>query len=123
VFNLLHVLAIWLLLGLMGVEGTAIAFCILYAFHIVLVYGIARYLIGFRWSAEAKKIMSFSIAAVVAVLTSAFFLTDLWRMALGGVFTMIVALFFLRALVVRLGADHRISKKLMSISVVQLIFR
>jgi len=123
VFNLLHVLAIWLLLGLMGVEGTAIAFCILYAVHIFLVYGIARYLIGFRWSAEAKKIMSLSIAAVVAVLTSAFFLTDLWRMALGGVFTMIIALFCLRALVVRLGADHRISNKLMSIPVVQLIFR
>ena len=123
VFNILHLLTIWTLLLFIGVEGTAIAFFLLCAFQVLMVYIVARHLISFRWSKDAKKVIFLSICAILTVLTSTFLLPNLWLMISGGAFIVIIGLMCFRTLVSRLGVDHTISNKLKSIPLIKIVFR
>lgn len=47
-----HVGLAWLLLGVLGLAGTGIAFVALYAWHGLLIYFLVRKVSGFRWSRD-----------------------------------------------------------------------
>jgi len=104
----LHLLLVWLGLLYFGVEGVAIAFCLMYACHMVIIYGISRYLTGFQFTKAASKLMY--------QLMSIFFLSfimsrmlPLWSATIIGFLVMLFMLVFcLRELVVRIGKEHRI---------------
>jgi len=122
VFNVLHMLLICLFLGLWGVEGVAFAFLMAYAVHVVFIYSVARYLIEFRWSDGAKALVALSFA-LMAVFSALSFLPIIWRLVLGLSGTVLVGLYCVRELVIRLGAEHRISQQLVSLPIVRILFR
>lgn len=117
--NLLHVFAIWVLLGFYGIEGVAIAFFILYVFHLFLVYGIARHLIGFSWDVKTRWLMFFSLLSIIVIFASDSLLSGFGRMTFGVSVTGIVGLLCLRGIVRRLGANHWISVKLAPIPLIR----
>lgn len=60
--NLLHGVMLAAGLLMFGLDGVAMAFVALYALHIPLTFLIARRLCGFRWSAEAGKLIAMMMA-------------------------------------------------------------
>jgi antigen flippase len=55
--NSFQVLTIWICSRVWGLEGTGVAFALLYLFYTPFIYGVARYVSRLRWSWENKKLM------------------------------------------------------------------
>lgn len=108
VFNALHLVFIWGGLILFGIEGVAVAFCILYLLYIAGILMIARYLTGFMWSSATKRLLLLLLPiAVLAFLVARVF--PIWPATIFGVVvTGMTSVFCLRELVRRIGSDHRI---------------
>jgi len=92
-------------LGLMtlGIKGVAIAFFILYLAYTAGVYGVARHLTGFCWSAASRRLLLW-LLPMVAVTFIAARLLPLWPAdgLWGGGYDGGVG-----AMLARLGATHR----------------
>ena len=110
-FNAIHLALIWLGLKLVGLEGTAVAFFLLYIGYTAAVYGVGRHLIGFVWSAPTRKLL----LLLLPVVTLAFLASrtlPLWPATLVGIaITLVASVLSLRGLVTRIGADHRIVRR------------
>ena len=62
----IFVVAVWIGLPLIGITATGVGFLIMYACYLPLVYGLARWRIGFRWSAEVtRQVVVLGLAAVL----------------------------------------------------------
>jgi PST family polysaccharide transporter len=106
--NILHLGLIGLGLWALGIEGVSLAFFVLYLIYTAGVYGVARHLTGFAWSAATWQLL-FWLLPIVAVAFVAARLLPLWPATVfGGVVTVVVSVLCLRGLVERIGADHRI---------------
>lgn len=105
--SVLHIFMIWIGLAAVGVEGVAIAFFVLYIFHTVAVFSIARYLIRFSWASETLNLFYIYFPCVGL----AFLLGRIFPLPLATVFgvliTAMVSLLCLRGLVQRLGRDNK----------------
>lgn len=113
-FNFLHLVMIWVGLQIIGVEGVAIAFFCLYVFYIAVVYGVARYLIEFRWAEAILRLLYIFLPIVMCAFISGRMLSLPVATAMGVIVTAISSLLSIRGLVLRLGYDNRF---------VQLCFR
>lgn len=91
-----------------GIEGVAMAFFILYLGYIVAVYGVARHLTGFRWSAANQRLFR-ALLPIIAVAFIAARLLPLWPATVFGIVaTVVTSVLCLRELAQRIGPDHRI---------------
>lgn len=110
-FNAIHLAMILLGLMLVGLEGTAIAFFLLYIGYTAAVYGVGRHLIDFTWSATTQQLL----LMLLPVVTLAFLASrtlPLWPATLVGMgITLVTSVLSLRGLVARIGADHRIVRR------------
>lgn len=107
-FHVTHVTLIALILPFMQLKGVAIAntlLCVIYLFSMRLAVGSQ---IEFRWSMQTKKL----IAACSFFVVSSFLIFQIFSsgvaLALGGSLTALSCVFCLRALVARLGREHRL---------------
>lgn len=105
-FNLLHLGMIWVGLGIVGLEGVAIAFFCLYLIYIAAVYGVARHLIGFRWGGATLRLLYIFLPFVVCAFLSGRMLSLPLATVIGGIVTSIVSLLCVRGLVQRLEEDN-----------------
>ncbi len=106
--NILHLVLIGLGLVTFGIEGVAVAFFVLYLAYTAGVYGVARHLTGFRWSAASGRLLLW-LLPIVAVTFIATRLLPLWpATAFGGVATIVASVLCLRGLLKRIGGNHRI---------------
>ncbi len=106
--NALHLLLIVVGLITLGVEGTAIAFFLLYLAYTAAMLGVARHLTGFAWSGANRRLMMW-LLPIVAVTFLAARLLPLWPATGFGVMaTMVASVLCLRGLVQRIGVEHRI---------------
>ena len=107
-FNILHVAFIALGLKLLGIEGVAFAFFVMYLGYILAVYLVCRHLIDFAWSTECSRIALYTLP----ILGASFFACrnlSLWPASFVGLaLTLVVSGFCLRGLATRVGPDHRI---------------
>jgi enterobacterial common antigen flippase len=107
-FHVIHIGLIALGLKWFGLEGVAIAFLVMYLGYIVAVHGVSRRLTGFMWSKACSRIALFALPVLVATFTASRTLS-LWPASLIGLsLAGIVGVLSVRAIVVRVGKDHRI---------------
>lgn len=107
-FNILHVVLVALGLHFYGVEGVAIAMVVMYLGYVAAVYLVSRRLIGFRWSAECKRLGLFALP-ILAVTFTVSRLAPQWPATwFGLMLTFITSVLCLRGLVSRLGSEHRV---------------
>jgi len=107
-FNLLHVALVALGLHLLGIEGVAIGFFVMYLGYILAVYLVCRHLIGFSWSSACNRIALFALPTLGATFVVCRSLS-LWpASAVGLALTLLVSGFCLRGLATRIGSDHRL---------------
>ncbi|MCF8002806.1 MAG: O-antigen translocase [Chromatiaceae bacterium] len=110
-FNALHLALVWCGLNLVGLEGTAIAFFVLYVVYIVAVYAVGRHLIGFSWSTNTWKLIA-GLLPLVAVAFVGTRLLSIWpATVLGVIVTASATVFCFRGLVGRIGAEHHVVRK------------
>jgi PST family polysaccharide transporter len=99
-------------LGLLvlGIEGVAVAFFVLYLAYVVAMYGVGQRLTDFCWSPAARRLLLWLLPIVVVAFLAARLL-PLWPATVfGGVATMVASVLCLRGLVQRIGPDHRIMR-------------
>lgn len=107
-FNILHVALVALGLHLLGIEGVAVGFFVMYLGYILAVYLVCRHLISFAWSPACRRIAFFGLPILIATFIACRSL-PLWAAsALGLVFTVVVSGYCLRGLAQRVGPGHRI---------------
>lgn len=110
-FNALHLALIWTGLMLLGLEGTAVAFFLLYIIYTAAVYAVGRHLIGFSWSLAMRRLL-LMLLPVATVAFLAVRLLPLWPATiLGLIITIGASVFSLRGLVERVGTNHRIVQR------------
>jgi len=114
-FSLIHVMLIWLLIPLMGLEGVAIAFCVLYAISIIVIKWVGQHLTGFAWDKSLLTLIGKLTMTVGFVFVVERFYSKPWTQPIVVFIFMAVSFFSLRALISRVGVRHRLSKKLLSI--------
>lgn len=107
-FNGLHMALIAAGLLVMGIEGVALAFFILYLLYIATVYWVGHRLTAFRWSSGVQR-MLIVLLTIVALSFVAARLVPLWpATVLGLVSSLVATVICLRGLVKRIGQEHRI---------------
>ncbi|MEH6590008.1 MAG: O-antigen translocase [Halioglobus sp.] len=108
IFNSLHLVMIWWGLNILGVEGVAIAFFILYVVYMVAVYGLARYLIGFSWAGGVLYLLAAFVPVVALAFASGRLLSPIPAAVLGVILTLAACLLCFRGLEQRIGEANKI---------------
>jgi PST family polysaccharide transporter len=75
--TVVHVGLAYVLVGPFGLTGATMAFCGLYIWHGMLIYGIVRRLTGFRWSAANRRI-GLMFLPLIAIVFGGFFVLPVW---------------------------------------------
>lgn len=114
-FSLVHVFLIALGLQLFGIEGVAIAFFVMYIGYVLAVSLVCRHLIDFAWSTECSRIALFSLPILGAIFAACRLLPPWPATFFGIALTLIVGLFCLRAVLSRIGMNHRAAQAIRKI--------
>jgi PST family polysaccharide transporter len=96
-----------------GIVGAAYAFAVVYALHVFTNMWVAKVLIGFSWSQEARKLILAAAGFVAAAFAARFIPTEIAALGAGGALTLAGTVFSLRGLAVRLGDGHRLIRWLL----------
>ena len=108
IFAVLHLVLLFWLVPTFGVIGAAYAFALAYFVYAPIIVLVARYLVGFRWSATAKRLLAVSAVVVTVAVGSSLVLSGWAGMAIGAGITIIGTIISLRGLHQRLGSGHRL---------------
>jgi len=104
----MHIIYVWVFLGMFGIIGTSIAFAAMYVCGLGIVYFVTKRVIGFSWSKAVKQ----QLVWMFPLATMSFLLPQLLSQAvstvLGGGVAIVSAVICLRQLVRRVGTEHRI---------------
>jgi O-antigen/teichoic acid export membrane protein/glycosyltransferase involved in cell wall biosynthesis len=96
----------WLCVGRYGLKGAGIAFFASYIFHWILIYPVAQWLTGFRWSAHNQRIGSLLLLLIAVVFSSFYILPFIWAAVLGIALTIASGVYSLRILFALVPADR-----------------
>lgn len=109
-FNFLHLAFIAIGLQVIGIEGVAIAFFVMYIGYTLAVLAVCRHLIGFSWSSQSWRVALLSLPLLAAVFVACRTL-PLWPASFAGLFLNILAsVLCLRGLIARVGPEHRVAR-------------
>jgi len=111
-FGLQAMMTYWLV-ERCGIAGAAYAFAAIYALHVAATLWVARVLIGFTWSREARAVILTSAGFVGLAFGAQYLGSHSASLAAGATLTSVSALFSLRGLAWRLGEDNRLVKWLL----------
>lgn len=121
--HLLHIALIAAGLKYFGLVGVAIAFAALYVAYTTAVFMVASRLTAFRWSADSVRIAAVGLTLLAVTFVSSQVL-KLWAAtAFGLLSSALAAVYCLRLLIGKVGADHRISRAAGRIPIVRQIIR
>lgn len=118
-FAVAHLSLITILLGKLGLEGVAIAFLLHYIIAIVSIKMVAAKLIGFKWSAETRKLLWILLPVAILSFGSARLLSEVQGAIIGSALTFLAGLWSIRELASRLGTGHRLVRTAMRIPVLR----
>ncbi len=120
-FNMLHLVLIWLGIKLIGINGVAVAFFLLYTFSLGVIKSVAKHLTDFQWSNQSRKLIMIAVPVVAATFTMAQFL-PLWLATISGMaITAAATALCLRALISRIGKEHRVVRAACKIPGIRMI--
>lgn len=97
--NAVHVGLIWVGISFFGLVGTGMAFLGMWAFYLIMIYGVARRMTGFSWSAENYRLAIVMLPSIGIVFISGAFLADVESLILGIIITVLVTIYSIRWLV------------------------
>lgn len=106
--TLLHLALAILLLPRLGLAGVAYAFTISWLCYIFVMWGVARRLCNFRWSAGALRLIGFAATVTIFTVAASMLFDAVPAALLGFASTVLAFLFTARGIAHRLGPDHRI---------------
>lgn len=108
VFYIIHIALIAIGLSVLGINGVAVAFSVMYFGYIVAVYLVCRNLINFKWSVGSFKIIFSTVPLFIVTFLVYQVLPLLYATFFGAILVALVSVFSLRSLVGRLDSTHRI---------------
>ena len=121
-FNLLHILLIVFGFLLMGIEGVAIAFFVMYIGYTIAVLIVARHLIDFSWSLAAKKIgcITLPLIGITFILVTHL---PLWAATIIGLgLSLMTSIYCMYGLTKRISSNHPILKVASNIPCIRKIY-
>ena len=101
-----------LLVSHVGLVGCGMAFAILNILHIGAMLLLMRHLIGFRWTAHTIRLLLSGSGLIGLAYFLVWLLPSTWAATINLLLLAVAAIFSLRGIVQRLGADHRLVVKL-----------
>ncbi len=113
--TLVYLVMLIALMYLFGLWGSALAFAGIYLLYTVAVYSIARVLTGFRWAPAAVRLLCISILLIASGFLTQKLLPQNAAYAIGGILTLTSAVYSMRGISARLGAEHRIVRLIRTI--------
>jgi PST family polysaccharide transporter len=96
---------IWLGISYFGLNGAGIAYFSAYVFLWIVMYGVAKRLIGFTWSEANRRHALLIIPAIGIVFVSGLFLDDFWSLIVGGTTTVALGIYSINCLVGIISPD------------------
>ena len=115
---LVYLMMIW-----QGLPGVAAAYFIQHFCQTIVLVVCARQLTGFGWSMGVFRLVGILLPAAVLVFSFAFILPSPYREAAGILVAIPCGLYCLREVSMRLGTEHRITKKLSKIPGLQSLLK
>jgi PST family polysaccharide transporter len=120
-FSVLHVLLIILGLWWFGIVGVAIAFFLLYFCHVLAMYGLMSYLIGFTWSPSTFGLVGISLGVLLTASLITEIFIDKFVVVAAILIMLFSTIFCLRAIVSRIGTEGRVIKGLLEYRILKII--
>jgi PST family polysaccharide transporter len=99
---LFYLISFYVLSTAFGLLGAALAFAVMYAFHLTLILGVVRRATGFAWSAGSRSVLLGTGAAYAAALACDAWVPRPWSALAGGVVVAATAAWAYRQLCRRL---------------------
>lgn len=109
IFALLQIGFLFFLVDRNGLPGAAQAFAATYALHIPITLGIARALVGFRWSSSVTRLVVMASGCICASLIVSTTTEGMTRVIAGGVVTLVGSVISVRGLAARLGLENKLT--------------
>lgn len=117
--NLLHIALIAAGLHLLGIEGVAVSFFVIYIVYIIVVYLMSRHLISFSWTPACSRIALFGLLILGVSLITCRSLS-LWPASgIGLALTILVSGLCLRQLCTLLGPEHPVMRVALRFTVIK----
>jgi len=107
-FNILHLVLIWVGMTYLGITGVAVAFVVMYLLYALGMLLVSRKLTSFTWSEGVKNIFAVFIPISLVVFISSFFVPQDIFIYCGIVICVLSTLYCLKQITYRLGPEHRI---------------
>jgi antigen flippase len=104
-----QLLLTYILLAALGLVGVALASVLAGALQACLFMYTSRTLTGHRFHSNLRKLMLFSLTAIIVSLIASIFISAQITAIFGSTFAIVMGLFNFRALVHRLGAGHKLT--------------
>jgi enterobacterial common antigen flippase len=116
-YSLVHVGLAWILVKAFGVTGAGLAFFGSYAFHLLLVYPIARHVSGFRYARENRNLGLVFLPLIAVVFEGFRELPSPWATCLGLLAALASGVLSLRTLAGLVGSEqsHPVLRRLLRI--------
>jgi len=120
-FSLIHAIFIWIGVTTIGVEGAAAAYFALYLVSLGVILMVAKRLTGFSWSNSTCKLLFICAPTVILTFVTTKLL-QIWPATIIGLVVSSISLVYcMRAVVQRVGTDHRIARLLARIPGIKTI--
>jgi PST family polysaccharide transporter len=108
--QVLHMILIWLGLLWLGLQGTALAFALLYVLYTVMIRVVVGRLIHFSWSGSVIGLTTLCLAASAVIFLFGELPDSNVGIALGSITALVMGVLCSRALFRRLGSEHRLAR-------------
>jgi len=105
-WTLVYVGLAWALVTWVGLNGAGMAFFGAYVFQAFIIYFIARWLSGFRWSARNRLIGLIYISLIAVVFCSFYLLTSLFAYGIGTLVVILFGVYCIRTILGLAGQDR-----------------
>lgn len=113
--HITHLCLIWWGLHWLGLHGVAAAFCAINIIYTIVVMGISRNLIAFKWSASVKKLIYIFSPVMVGAVILSYYCSLILSTSVGCLLIAVVGIYCLRELCHCLGSEHNLVVKLQMI--------
>lgn len=113
--NVMHLTLVWIGVSLLGLNGAAIGFVVATCLHGALTLWIARRLTDFRWNRQCLQLLLLSFTMCLTNFACQLSLEPSIRLPFGLAISLMGGVVSLRGLCSRLGEQHRLVAKVLSI--------
>ena len=120
-WNSLHIFLVITCMHTYGLKGVSIAFFVLYVVVIIQMMLISKKVTDFQWTHSALKILLFSIVIMLISLFGINYMMIFSATIFGLTLAALSAIYSLRAVIYRLGPNHKFSQNIIKLPLISLV--